>query len=224
MPADDAPPIQYAAQRYDPAVPVDLIEPDPANPNEGDVGAIVEAIDELGFYGAVYLRPIEGDRYMLIAGEHRWRAVIARNGTSIPALINTEVDHRNALRMLVGDNRIARLGRDDPRKLVPVLADLSGDDTGLTGTGFDLDDLDDLVHQMTADDDVDPGELFGKSLPERMEGYTGATQRMIVLPYARHVHEWMVHQLDDLVRVLGKSSYAEAILHLVADATGEPAP
>lgn len=225
--SDDQLGVRYREQRYA-MIPVDLIDPDPSNPNEGDVGAIVQSLDANGFFGAAALWPQpDGERYTLIAGEHRWRSVIARGGPVLPSLIVEDVASvEEARRMLLADNRTARLGRDRPDRLVPLLADMADGPMGLAGTGYDDDDLDHLLAQVSADSQLpDPDrETFGLSLPERMENYVSAAQRQIVLPYSRNVHQWLVHQLDQMAQVLGLHSNAEVILHLVAEAAGEQPP
>ena len=58
----------------DPAVPLGDLRPHPKNPNQGDVGAIVESIETVGFYGTVTAqKPRNGRKHgRILAGEHRY--------------------------------------------------------------------------------------------------------------------------------------------------------
>lgn len=144
--ATEDPDFRLVPQRYEEAVPVDALTPHPMNVNEGDVGAITESIDALGFYGAVVAQEATG---LIIAGEHRWRSAQGRGAETLPVLW-LDVDDDTVLRILVGDNRLARKGRDDPTGLFQLLGVLEAQPLGLTGTGYDLDDL----SQMARDLDV----------------------------------------------------------------------
>lgn len=128
-------------------VPLDTIEPHPENVNEGDVGAICESLDALGFYGACLVQ--ESSRRIL-AGEHRWRAAQAEGMTEIPVLW-VDVDDDDATRIMLGDNRLARLGRNNEAMLSRVLADLAQRPGGFAGTGYDPDDLDRLLRGLTVE-------------------------------------------------------------------------
>lgn len=147
MTDDQDPPFRLTGQRYDEAVPVDSVEPHPENVNEGDVGAIVESLDALGFYGVVVVQ--ESTR-RIIAGEHRWRAAQARNAATLPMLF-VDVDDDEALRMLLVDNETARKGRNRADELAALLVRMeSSTDRGLAGTGFDADDLGALLADLEA--------------------------------------------------------------------------
>lgn len=134
------------AQTYEPAVSLDKLKPDPANPNEGDVGAISQSIEENGFYGAV----IAAKDGTIVAGEHRWRAAAAVGETTVPVL-RLKVSAAQARKILLVDNRTAELARRDDVKLAALLREMvedAGSVDALAGTGYDGDDLDELVARM----------------------------------------------------------------------------
>ena len=140
----------------DPAVPVDQLRPHPDNPNQGDVGAIVESIETVGFYGVVTAQKPRNGRKLgrILAGEHRWLAAKAEGAESIP--VNwLDVDDEESKRILLGDNQIARLASLDMAAQAAMLTALAGTDRGLAGTGTDGDDLDQLLNDL-ANQDIHP--------------------------------------------------------------------
>ena len=127
--------IQMVDQEYLELDP-DLIDPHPLNPNRGDEEALRASVEDIGFYGVVYVRfkPEDG-RYELIAGEHRWRLLKAA-GKVVPAVM-LNLDYDTALKALLADNEVTRRGRYDNERLVKALRALPS----VSGTGFDLEAL-----------------------------------------------------------------------------------
>lgn len=85
-PKDSAP----NAATFDAAVKCNLIEPDPKNRDKIDkerVKALAATIAEVGLLQPIVLRAIEGGRYRIIAGEHRWRAHLELKRPTIAATI-----------------------------------------------------------------------------------------------------------------------------------------
>lgn len=134
--------VQFLAEQIV-RVPIDSIVPHPANPNVGDVGAIGESIDSVGFYSTVYVQQSSG---MILAGEHRWRALRAKGSQDVPVVF-LDVDDETALRILLADNEIPRQhSYADDSRLAALLTDLATQTPrGLFGTGFDGDGLDRLI-------------------------------------------------------------------------------
>lgn len=91
---------------YNANVPVDLIERDPANriPSDQAVAALAGAIEAEGLFQPVVLRQLEGDRYRLIAGEHRWRAFALLKRKTIPARIYKSESDLTAARKALIEN------------------------------------------------------------------------------------------------------------------------
>lgn len=121
----------------------DALQPHPANPNQGDVGAIGDSIDSVGFYSTIYAQRSTG---RILAGEHRWLALKERGATAVP-VIYLDVDDEDALRILIADNEIPRrTSHADDARLSALLTDLAQQTgRGLVGTGFDGDRLDALI-------------------------------------------------------------------------------
>lgn len=134
-------------------VSVDDLQPHPDNPNEGDVGAISESIDRVGFYGAIVVQAPSGRRrkHRILAGEHRWLAAKAAGIETVPVSV-LDVDDATALVVLAGDNEIARLAQLDADKRIALLRRVA-ESGSLSGTGVDGDDLDAMIETARARDE-----------------------------------------------------------------------
>lgn len=115
----------------------------PGNPRQGDIGAVSESMRVNGIYQPIIVnkgthtgRPLE-----VIAGNHRAQAAQQLGHPTIPAII-LDLDDTAAARIALADNRTSDLADYDSDALIVMLQNL--DD--LTGTGYDGDDLDALLH------------------------------------------------------------------------------
>jgi ParB-like nuclease domain len=163
---------EVIAQQYDPAVPVDTLEEWPDNPNQGDVGHLSESLDALGFYGAII---VQTSTRRVIGGNHRLQTALARDMPTLP-VIWADVDDDTAERMLTMDNEATRRGVWDEMLLVEMLTRKAHSPKGLAGTGFDGNDLDDLMQSLNppdlekltggagGNDDADAGEDLWPSI------------------------------------------------------------
>lgn len=129
-------------QKYRQAL-LDDLRPHPRNPNNGDIGAIHTSITTNGWYGAVIVQKSSG---YILAGHHRIIAAQHAGATRVP-IIELDCDDQTALRILLADNRTASLATTDTDTLASLLRDLLDQD-GLAGTGYDTDDLDDLITEL----------------------------------------------------------------------------
>ena len=88
-------------------IPLDRIEPNPEQPrlafNEESLQELAASVREHGILQPILVRPLEGGRYQLIAGERRWRASKLADLDSIPALIE-EIDDDTALEIAIIEN------------------------------------------------------------------------------------------------------------------------
>lgn len=118
-------------------VPLSSLAPYPANPREGDVGAIMESLMVNGQY-----RPIvcnRRDRTILV-GNHTAQAAAALGWESI-SVAWVDVDDEQAARIVLADNRTADLAIYDDGALRDALAALDG----WAGSCFTPEDLADLA-------------------------------------------------------------------------------
>lgn len=116
-------------------IPVDLLRPHPDNPNEGDEQALADSIDENGFFGActVWPHPDEEGAYQILGGEHRWREACRRGQLELPCLVQLDIDHVTAVRILLADNEVGKRGTNRQDALDRCLETLGS----LRGTGLD---------------------------------------------------------------------------------------
>lgn len=129
--------------------PIDAVRPHPRNPREGDVGAIHESIEANGFYGSILAQKSTGH---ILAGNHRHQAAMQQGATHIPVTW-VDVDDDHALRILLADNRTNDRATYDKNELETILKELADNTGTLAGTAYDGDDLDDIVADLTPDQD-----------------------------------------------------------------------
>jgi ParB family chromosome partitioning protein len=84
---------------------VSAVDPNPSQPrthfDEELLASLAASIRELGVLQPILVRPAEGDRFQLIAGERRWRAAKRVGLQTIPALIRTVPDQASLEQALV---------------------------------------------------------------------------------------------------------------------------
>lgn len=114
----------------------------PGNPRQGDIGAVSESMRINGVYQPIIVnrgtktgRPME-----VIAGNHRTQAARALGHATIPAII-LDLTDAEATRIALADNRTSDLADYDTDALLVMLRSLND----LAGTGYDPDDIDDLL-------------------------------------------------------------------------------
>ena len=124
--------------------PVEHLHPHPRNVNMGDTDAIIESIQTNGFTAPLLVQRSTG---YIVAGNHRYAAVIELGGDEIPVLW-LDMDDEQALRYMLADNRSTRLGKDDLGLLQEVLEELQGSEIGLTGALYDDEYLENLRNSL----------------------------------------------------------------------------
>lgn len=126
-------------------VDIDQIHPHPDNPRNGDTDAIATSIEINGLY-----RPIYAQRDgTILAGNHTYAAALELGAQQLPVVF-LDVDHDQATRIMLVDNRAADLGRYDDALLLDLLTGLDQTSQGLLGTGYDdlaLEDLTDALRR-----------------------------------------------------------------------------
>lgn len=137
------------------------LTPHPQNARDGDVGAIYESIQVNGFFGALVVQRSTG---YILAGNHRFLAGCEAGMDAFPVFW-VDCDGVGALRILVADNRTSDLATWADDALAQVLQSLAMD-SALDGTGFDGDDLDDLLQKLDPLGDEDPEDPDPDTDPE----------------------------------------------------------
>ena len=69
-------------------IPIDRIEPNPEQPRHefGDLTELTESIREKGVLEPLLVKPTGNGRYMIIAGERRWRASNLAGLAEVPCI------------------------------------------------------------------------------------------------------------------------------------------
>lgn len=119
-------------------VPVADLERYPGNPRRGRVADIAASLRRWG-----QLRPLLTDGRRIVAGNHTYLAAIENGWTHVAAIPNAFADEGEARAYLLADNRIPELGDYDQTELLAMLEELEQSGRW-DGTGYDLDDLEDL--------------------------------------------------------------------------------
>jgi ParB-like chromosome segregation protein Spo0J len=128
-------------------VPVSSLSLHPHNARQGDVGAICQSLEAHGQYRALV---VQKSTNTVIAGNHTLQAASTLGWKEVDVTF-VDVDDEQALRILLVDNRSSDQATYDDTVLTDLLEHLAHLGDGLYGTGFDGDDLDDLigVHEFT---------------------------------------------------------------------------
>ncbi|MGB1506011.1 MAG: DNA methyltransferase [Acidimicrobiales bacterium] len=119
------------------------LKPHPSNPRQGDVGAIIQSIEANGWYGTLVAQISTGH---VLAGNHRLQAAIHCGLDRVPVHW-VDVDDDTAHRILLADNRTTDLATYDEHALADLLVEM-GKTGNLEGSGYDGDDLDDLLAEL----------------------------------------------------------------------------
>lgn len=150
------------------AIPIGSVQPHPRNEDihEGDVGAISESLKANSQYRPIVVSKKTGN---IVAGNHTWKAAVALGWEEIAAtFVNASPEQE--LRILIADNRTAQLAVNHDEALSRLLTEIAESDGGLAGTGWDGDDLDALLADLTppvsfTDPDAVPDVTVGESTP-----------------------------------------------------------
>ena len=112
--------------------------PYPANPREGDVGAIIESLEANGQY-----RPIVANKRTghILTGNHTYQAAKALGWFEI-AVSWVDVDEDQELKIVLVDNRTSDLATYDTNELKTHLVNSAGQ---FKGTGFQPEDVSEIL-------------------------------------------------------------------------------
>ena len=143
-------------------VSLDALELHPDNPRQGDLGAIVTSIETNGWFGTLVAQ--RSTRRVLV-GNHRLRAAQLVGLEEVPVHW-IDVDEATARRILLADNRTSDLADYDRQDLAALLREAAEADD-LLGTGFDAEDLDDLLLELGQGAGEDAREAAAGTLQQR---------------------------------------------------------
>lgn len=162
---------------------LDELHPHPANPNRGDVPAIMESLTRHGQYRSV----VANKDGTLLAGHHVWYAAKELNLPTLRVDV-VDADEQSQRRILLADNRIAELGPGpDMERLLEVLMSI-GDDLG--GTGYDDDYVKMLEEMLEGAPDLDELEKEAGGPPGE-DDYMG---RLLLIVDVPTMKAWKRHR------------------------------
>ena len=191
----------------------------PRNPRKGNVESIRESIEHNGWYGAVLVQKSTG---YIIAGNHRVQAAEAAGMKKIP-IMEIDCDDTTAVRILLADNRTNDTATYDDEILADILKGLSEVDGSLLGTGYKLEDYDDIMASLQEISYPKPDTNVARSegINERLERYQNASTRSVMLDYPMEQFRWVVDKLGALRDEYQVESNAAVVLRLIEIVSGE---
>ena len=143
-------------------VPLDSIQPHPANPRRGDVQRIARSLQAHGLYRPLVVQQSTGH---VLAGNHTWQAA-AHLGWKRITVVKVDVDDDQARRILLVDNAAADAATYDTDALTALLADIGRSADRLEGTGYGPDDLARLLAPQVAAQPDQPDQHLGSLAAE----------------------------------------------------------
>jgi ParB-like chromosome segregation protein Spo0J len=166
---------------------ISTLRPFVGNPRRGNLEAIIDSLVAHGQY-----RPIVVNKKTntIIAGHHVWQAAKQLGWKEI-AVTWIDVDEQTAKKILLADNRIADLATYDEAALLEILVSLSD----LTGTGFEAEDIEGLISNLT-DNQEEPLTELPPIEPELPESQTFKVNAYKWTVDREYYQEWR-NQLED---------------------------
>ena len=180
----------------------------PKNVRQGDVGAITQSLQAHGQYRPIVVQRSTGH---ILAGNHTYLAAKSLGWEKVAATF-VDCDDEQAVRILLVDNRANDLAMYDDRALADLLKNLSTTPTGLEGSLFSGDDLDDLLFRIEGT----LGEAYiANSLAELKEDYDKADTRTMLFPLTVAEYTDMATKLKALREEYGEDDNSGLLKRLV---------
>ena len=154
----------------DKVFPVDELGKWPGNARRADVDKLADGIRKFGFFGKLI---VQKGTNRIIIGNHRWMAAQKVGLTSIPGQA-VEMGDEDAGRLNAWDNKSSDDAEYDEAARIRQLEALARTEDGLANTGYDADELADLIMKV--------GQEENAELPEEPDFPMGdAKQRKDVI-------------------------------------------
>jgi ParB-like nuclease domain len=211
------------------------LNPYPNNPRKGNIDLIAESLETYGQY-----KPITVNKRtnQILAGNHTYQAA-QKLGWNDIAVTYVDVNETTAAKIVAIDNKTSDMGGYDAGKLLELLDELPD----LAATGYEQDDLDDLMalldEQKTPE--IAPDTTFvmpaiGNTespednvstvmkMSEYADRYAAKQTRIFMVDYHNSVFIWVIDKLTEYRTKHNLISNADAIIKLLEEETGEKAP
>lgn len=121
-------------------VNINSVFPYPMNARHGDIGMIAESLKANGQFRPIVVNKRDNS---ILVGNHTWKAAKALGWKEIGVTF-VDVDEEAAARIVLVDNKLSDLGSYDHIALAEILQSMPSFD----GTGYDGDDLDELMKEV----------------------------------------------------------------------------
>jgi hypothetical protein len=182
-------------QHYENDVPVDRLRAHPKNSKLHDVALIEQSMVQNGFAGAIYAQESTG---YIISGHGTLETAKAGGMETVPVLW-MELDDDAAERLLLAYNASVMAGGYDREKLAAHLESVQ-ERMGLTGTGWNPDSMDNLLHDLEQRY-TDPEEFDGGYVDNKTERKQDMTRGQLA---PRGLHEIVcVFSDEQFERIIG---------------------
>lgn len=207
---------------------VERLKPHPNNPRRGDVNAIAASLERFGQVKPIIVQRATG---YIVAGNHTYQAACKLGWAKVQVLVKDMTDEE-ARSYLIADNRTSDKGSYDEANLYELLSQT----LDLSGTGYDLDDVETLADALGGnafDEDTGeairtqagPGDSSRGIHPEAVQEGTVQRMRDIVLLMTAEDAVEFGQQVARLQGVYGTRTVVDTVRRAVADAlVAVPAP
>jgi hypothetical protein len=190
------------------AQPIGNFKTHPKNVRQGDVGAISQSLNAHGQYRAIVVQKSTG---YILAGNHTFLAAKSLGWQQIAATF-VDCDDEQAIRILLVDNRANDLAMYDDRALADLLKELTATNSGLDGSLFTGDDLDDLLFRLEGT----LGEAYvGNSITENKADYEQRDTRTLLFPLSVADYTDMAIKLKALREEYGEDDNSELLKRII---------
>jgi len=199
------------------------------NARRGNVEVLADSLRVHGQYRPIVVQKSSNS---ILAGNHLVEAAKTLGWDKIDVVF-VDVDDEAARKIVLVDNRSAELGEFDKEALIELLSELGS----LDGTGYVLEDLDDLFvdieeaeNETMSEEDrftvplADDNVTERKSIAQLAEEYAGRTVRNIQLEYENKTFVWVVEKLAAARGSLGLENNSQLIVRLLEKELNESAP
>jgi len=211
------------------SVKIDTLTHYENNARRGNVEVLADSLRVHGQYRPIV---VQKSTNSILAGNHLVEAAKTLGWENVDVVF-VDVDDEAARKIVLVDNRSAELGEFDKEALIELLSELGS----LDGTGYVLEDLDDLFvdieeaeNETMSEEDrftvplADDNVTERKSIAQLAEEYAGRTVRNIQLEYENKTFVWVVEKLAAARGSLGLENNSQLIVRLLEKELNESAP
>lgn len=196
--------------------PVESLVLLPDNPRHGDIGALVESLARFGQQKPIVIN----EDGLILAGNHTYQAAVELGWETV-WVTQSELEGREQTGFALADNRLSDLATYDHDVLLGQLKTL--DD--LAGTGYNEDDMDELLAQALHEykegsfpsvgpDGTARYPSFADQLPQwQAQGGT----RSVVLLYEIEEYRHVVARMKELATRWNLDTNSEVMIRLLAE-------